>query len=752
MKKERKQDLSSPEEEALEKRVHDMMDVAAEDEPTTATQPPSPPKTAKSISIIHADEVEPDGAPSSEDTVEPEPTPVKDAEPATTAPLVQKTAKKKVAVTHLDDEPAPAAVVAAESTFDTTAPGTVTGPPEVTTPAKPEKPVSTAPTPQLIKATFAKPTAKLEQPEPLPLPDDPVTVGDLIDKDSVSPLTAQIESSETDRAVSAIIAEESDQLLDAQQPVAPVRTSPKAQKSSPSFLKLLVTSSGFRWAIFLLLVAALVGVGLYPKSRYYALNQAGVRSAASVTIIDQSTLRPLKNAKASIAGVTVTSDENGTVQFSQLPLGPTKLTIEKRAFATHTQSVTVGWGSNPLADVNLKPQGTQYSFQIKDALSGKAVSAGEASVGELVATADSNGLIKLTLDDIESDSVEVTIKAGGYRDQKIKLSLDTAAPTEVLMSPSRQVSFISKRTGKYDLFVVDADGKYESLLLKGTGNESADITLLQHPTDDIVIMVSSREGTYTSDGRLLNNLTFVNLKDKTTKTITSSTQIRAIDWIGSRLVYVSLNDDADADDPARYKLMSFDYKSGDNRQLASTNYFNSVVSAAGKIYYAPASAYQNGINVGVFAVFADGSGKQPILDQESWNLIRTAHDELTIAVQQEWFTYKPGDDKAQKRSVQPSDTAPRVYTDSPNGKHSAWVDTRDGKGVIVLYDVTKKSETVLVSQNGLTGPVRWLNNSTLLFRSATGRETADYVISIDGGASRKVSDVTNTAGIDRWTY
>lgn len=753
MKKERKQDLSSPEEEALEKRVHDMLDITAE-EVSVDTEPvvAEPAKVSKSISVTHADEdvVEDSNVVTqTPDLTEAAKVPV---ETVSTAPLLPTKAAKKVLVTHAEEtdevvsKPPDAKKVKATETPEPV----VKGAPEVVIESTAK---AKQPTPQLIKATFAKPTVQSAENDNLPPLIEPTTVGDLMDKDSVSPLAAQIESNETDRAVNDIIAAESDQLLAVQQPAVPLKnSSKKSSKSSPGLFKLLITSSGFRWAIFLLVVALFVGAGTYPKSRYYALNKAGVTSAASVTIIDQSTLRPLKNAKATLAGETVTSDDNGKVAFAKLRLGPSKLVIEKRAFATYTQSVTVGWGSNPLADVSLKPQGTQYEFQIKDALSGKAVISVEASVGELVATADEAGKIKLTLDDIESETAEVTIKAAGYRDQKITIELDKSLPTEVLMTPARQVSFISKRTGKYDLYTIDIDGKNEKLILKGTGNESADIALLQHPSADIVIMISTREGTYTSDGRLLNNLTFVNLKDQTTKTVASSTQVRAIDWIGSRLVYVVLNDDANADDPARYKLMSFDYKSGDNRQLASTNYFNSVVSAAGKIYYAPASAYQNGINIGVFAVSADGSGKQPILDQESWNIIRTAHDELTIAVQQEWYTYKPGDDKAQKRSGQPSDTAPRVYVDNPSGSNSAWVDTRDGKGVIVLYDSNKKSDTVLLSQNGLTGPIRWLNATTLLFRSTTGRETADYVVSTDGGSARKVTDVTNTAGIDRWTY
>jgi Tol biopolymer transport system component len=250
----------------------------------------------------------------------------------------------------------------------------------------------------------------------------------------------------------------------------------------------------------------------------------------------------------------------------------------------------------------------------------------------------------------------------------------------------------------------------------------------------------------------MQTLTYVNLKDNAVKTVTSSSQIKAIDWVGTRLVYVMLDDNAANDSAMRYKLMSYDYVSGDNRQLAQTNYFNSVVPMGGRIFYAPASAYQNGINVGVFAVHADGSGKEVILDKEAWNMFRTDHDTITIAVEQEWYNFKQGANKAEKLAGQPNDTTSRMYVDSPDGKHSIWVDNRDGKGTLMLYDAAKKTESVLLSESGITGPIRWLTNTAFIYRTANSGESADYVLPITGGSSHKISDVTNASGIDRWSY
>lgn len=725
MAKERKQDLASPEEESLEQHVREMLDVNIPDEATAppkkgkeAAKTKEQPATPQSISIAvtHAEDAEPEKDTALDAAISEANEQL--VHEVGTAPLVAesqakpKKAAKKVEV-EADKEPE------------------TVGEPEEAPAGGDES------APQETQADI----------------DSSATLGELME--TTSPLEAELESAETDKAVSEIIASESDQLLsvqDAAAPESPPTPAKKDKKNRPSLLGLVVRSPSFRWTLFALLLISLAAAGAYPKTRYYALNKAGVRSSASITITDQSTLRPLKNAKVTLAGQTVTSDEKGEANLSNLLLGPTELIIEKRAYTTEKQTVTVGWGSNPLTDTSLKPQGVQYTFQVNDVFSGKPITDVEASVGEQSATADEKGEIKLALDQIENDEVEVTFNAPGYRTLMHKQKLASKEATTITLTPSKPVAFISKRSGVYDLYKIDVDGKNESLVLKGTGKESNDVALYQHPTGDVVMLLSARDGTFGVDGVLKQTLSYVNLKDNSTKVVISSSQVKAIDWIGTRLVYVMLDDAAAQDSTSRYKLMSYDYVSGDNRQLAVTNYFNNVVSMGGRIYYAPASAYQNGINVGVFAAHADGSGKEALLDKEAWNMFRTARDTLTIAVQQEWYSFKQNASKPEKLSGQPSETMSRVYVDSPNAKHSIWIDNRDGKGTIVLYDTEKNAESVLMSDNGVGGPIRWLNNTTFVYRVSTNRETAEYVLSISGGSPQKVVDVTNTSGLERWTF
>ncbi len=747
MKEERKQDLGGPNEEALEQHVREMLDITVPDEPvlekeTTAPEKPKPKaksvKKAVSINVVdHAETEQTEEVPVTDPELVAaiEATNEQLTEQTTTAPLLEPAPKvlakgKKVAVVHSDDleeEVSPVLDTTETEASEESSEESV----EVEQAATEEVPIDLDP---------------IEEAKP-----DPEATIDSLLQDS--PLEGAIESAETEKAVSDIIASESDELLAVQDSKisVPAKTKQK-RRGLRAFLSAWAHSSAARWLTFLVLVAGGIAVFATPTSRYYLLNHAGVRSSASVVVTDQSTLQPLKNVKVTLAEQTVQTDSEGKAQFSQLRLGPTNLVIEKRAFAESRKDVTIGWGSNPLTSVALTPTGSQYTFVITDTFSGKPITTAEATVGESSSTANEKGEIKLTLAKVEEPKVKVALKAAGYRDETVELDLSTKQDTKVQLTSAHKVAFVSKRTGKYGVYKIDADGKNESLVLAGTGSETAEITLAAHQTNDVAILVSTRDGKRASDGALLQSLTFINLKDGTTKPVTESTQIRLVDWIGTRMVYVQLTKDAGAEDPGRYKLMSYDYISGDNRQLATSNYFNDIISASGKIYYAPTSAFQNGVNLGVFIVHADGSGKQPLLNQESWNMFRASYDRITMAVEQDWYEYLFGDKNPNKLNGQPTNTTSRVYVDSPDAKHSVYIDNRDGKGTLIVYDTQTKTESTLYAQNGLRGPVRWLDNHTLIHRISTTQETADYALSILGGSSKKIIDTTNTSGIDRWSY
>jgi hypothetical protein len=725
--KERPEDLAPETDEEIEARVHRMLDPTLPDEEPDAepaTAPDMPAKSKKIAITHHQDSTETPTAPPVKSKKKTTSKSAADEEQVITAPPVPDDLKKTI------EEANGTLVTKAASVTDETDEATEEDLKELGKVAADE--VVEAPEPESTKeATTNAEDEEAELPEVL-------------------------NDEATEKAIDDITAAESDELLaveDEERDFLRTESEEKPRRGLGGVLRDFVHSKALRWLIFILLLGLIGAVGAIPTTRYYALNTAGVRSSASIKVIDQSTLQPLKDVKVQLGDQTVMTDSAGTATFGHLKLGTAGLVIQKRAFAPINETITVGWGSNPLGDRNLSPVGSQYSFTVTDFLSGKPMAKVAASAGDADAQSDDKGQIKLTLEHSSDPTVNVVLSIEGYRDEKITLDLSSKQNMSVKMVPVRKEVFISKRSGTYDLYSIDVDGKNEQLVLKGTGNERDDLALVAHPRDEVVALVSTRDGKRNKDGYLLSNLTIINLRDNTSKSIAQSEQIQIANWIGTRLVYVQVASGASAADPNRQRLMSYDLKTSDNRQLASSNYFNDVLTAGNRIYYAPSSANQpNGVTASLFRVYPDGSSKQTVLAQETWNLFRTAYDKIVISIPGEWYDYKLEDGAPTKLEGQPADVVSRVYVDSPTGLESLRVDNRDGKGVLLVYDVNAKSEKTLRTQSGLKNPVRWLSDRVIVYRVHTDQETADYALSLDGGEPVKLQDITDTGGVDKWYY
>src|SRR5690606_32806697 len=226
-----------------------------------------------------------------------------------------------------------------------------------------------------------------------------------------------------------------------------------------------------------------------------------------------------------LSGQTGITDDNGYVKLSPIKLGKQQMQVDRRAFASTTRAVTIGWGSNPLPDLALSPTGLQYSFKTVDFLSGKPIVKAEASSGEFSAFSNENGDILLTVDTKADEDVSVTIKAEGYRDETMVAAANT---TEVKMVAGTKHLFVSKRSGKYDIYKIDADGKYEELVLSGTGAERDDLVLAAHPNRSVAALMSTRENLRNSDGYLLNTITIIDAITNEKKDIDRSEQFKIV--------------------------------------------------------------------------------------------------------------------------------------------------------------------------------------------------------------------------------
>lgn len=770
MENERKEDLN-PRAEDIEEKVKRMLDPSIPDEPE------APPEVSKSkpqknaieaVSVPVLDESNADALPSA--PVLPAGLPKSTTGP-TKADAASKPKKVVIPISHdFDDEPS---AIKKGGVADDTGQSI----------SDSEKTAGTAPSIKKITITehgdsaggvaeqLDEVIAGLNADEPVevgPVDQEEKTIGQLIDDAAqeadtdalAQPLPeklplddpAVIADPETDKAVAEIVAAEGDELLEIEDAVRdtdqPVSTAKKPRLSLGNALKRFLAKPVVRTSILVLLVGGVVAAMFIPGTRYYALNGVGVRASSSLVVLDDSSQQPLKNAKISIGGVSGTTDEAGKVNLSKVKLGLNVLTIDKRAFAPVSKKVVVGWGSNPLGDFKLNPTGTQYSFMVADFLTGKPVTKIEANSNYASAVSDEKGLIKLTIDKPADKKFEVTLKGAGLRTELLSIDPNDTTLRALKLVPERKQAFVTKRSGEYDMYAAYIDGKDEKLVLAGSGNERDDAVIVPHPSSHSVAYVSTRAGQHNSDGYLLSNLLLVNVDDNTTTNIGVAERIQIIGWSGDRLLYEQIAAGTSANSPGRYRLMSYNIKDAASKELASSNFFNDVTLANGVIYYAPSSAYQTG-QTALYKVNPDGTNLQTVFGQEVWNIFRTSYDHFALSVQQLWYDYRLGDKAPVKLNSAPPNQVSRIYVDSADGKHSAWVDKRDGKGVLLSYDTNTKTEAILNSQSGLSYPVNWLNDSVVVYRIKTDQETADYAMSIDGGKPVKIRDVTNTAGLER---
>jgi len=559
-------------------------------------------------------------------------------------------------------------------------------------------------------------------------------------------------------AVDDIVAHESDEVLKAEDEERNGEAEPPKQKRSfKEWIRKVWAIPAARWGIIIGVILLLIATAVVPASRYFILNTVGVRASLGTTVVDSSTLLPLKNVTVSVNGVSAQTDNKGVAKLEHLKLGSATMQVSKRAFTTITQNLPIGWGSNPEGQQRLSASGTQYTFVVVDFLSGKPIPKAEATSGEGNAISDKNGKIVLSLDTsgkADQDEIGIQITASDYRDETVKITASNKETNSVKMVPSRKDVFISNRSGKYDIFTIDVDGKNEKKIVSGTGIERADQDLAVQQNGDLAAYVATRENARNSDGYLLSTLYLIDTKSGNLTKIDQSEQIQLVGW-GSdgHLVYVKIAAGASGANPKRYRLITVNSKNtNETKEIASANAFNDVVMAGDKVLYAPSNALNDNPNPGLFIVSADGTGSVTITSKETLNIFRTDHNTVTVNASGTFYTYKIGSAPNTMAVTANQSSINRLYIDSFTGNKSLWVDNRDGKGLLLSYDKTTQKDSTLASQIGLKLPVFWLNDNDAVFRVNDGKQTADYVINVNGGEAKRIQDVSDVAGIGRWYY
>lgn len=546
---------------------------------------------------------------------------------------------------------------------------------------------------------------------------------------------------QTDAAVDDIMQKDAEAVLPGGQ------AHEKAVIMKPSLFDRLKNAWFFWWdnkwsrygtIIFAVLLA--LGVIFVKPVRNLFLNTAGIRASVIVNVLDGATNLPLQNAVVSVDGVSGETNNNGEVRLTGIHLGSHEVSISKIAFAAVKKQVDFGMRIVDLGEVTLKPTGQKLTFEFADYLSGKSVADVQVASGKATAKSNKDGKAILTI--APGSDEDITVAKEGIRTDKVSLQEAQAGTVKRKLVPAAPAIFISKESGKYDVYKMYVDGKDKEVLLAGTGLETQSIVVLPKPDGQKVAVVSSRDDKRNKDGYLLTGLFVVDTETGDQVNIEYSEQVTLLGWRGDTLLYSQVVAGASAANPNRQKIIAYDFAANKRFQLASANYFAGAELIGNTLYYT-VSATDPNAKESFARVNIDGTAKKTLYTGDTWGLLRSDYTKLKFQTPNKWYEYTLGA-SAPVESTPPSEYGSKYFVDNPDGKTSAWVDIRDNKGVLLVRNLADGKDKELTTQKNMQLPSYWLNTSVIVYRVAGASEVAEYAVSVDSGAPRKIADVSLT--------
>jgi len=576
-----------------------------------------------------------------------------------------------------------------------------------------------------------------------PTADEVVAPSEQSDDDTRSDEDAIIEDKATDDAVDEIVSHEGDEVLNVEDEAREEADEDFDDEPSNFWstaglvLSLPFRTSVGRWLTFFAIVVIATVIGWIPTSRYWVLNTAGVRASSSITIDDASTQLALPNVRVAIAGRVAYTNTDGSVNLTNLRLGPEVVTVSRPGFATLTQPVTIGWGDNPLSNFALNAVGAHFTIQVNDYATGKPISGVVATSGDASALSDQNGAISLVLGDVSGATAPVSITMDGYTTATVTVNTTNPKAVTVNLVPTQRVVYVGLTNGAYDLYKSYVDGSDPVVLLPGSGDENpATMALATSSDGSYAALVSTRDTQTDTAGNSYDTLSLVNVTTGSTVTLAHAEQVQLLDWIGTRLIFEQV---VESGTTTTTSIISYDYSSNSRVQLVSAPKLNVALTVQGVVYYAVAAS--SGIRPGFYSVNPDGGSFQTVYNQEVLGVLRTNYNTLLLQTDTGWLTYTAGADSATTTASPTSFVNPQ-YIDSPDGTQSLWMNN----GVLTDHTIATNKDSAVRTAAGVSYPVEWLGDDAVVYRVTSPSGTFDYVGGVSGSVSHKIATVVNTSG------
>jgi hypothetical protein len=548
----------------------------------------------------------------------------------------------------------------------------------------------------------------------------------------------------------------------------------KPKRTFKQKLGTLLRSRKF-WLIFVVtLIALSLALWFVQPTRWWLVNTFGARNTLTITTIApgeaKAKVSRLGNVAVTIDGKSYKTDSQGKLTVPNVPYGKISISTKKAGYQDVNYGVTLdqdpflhrlgGQETDDAArkiELSLKATGIPVAFKVIDSLSGKPVSVGEFTIGDVVAKPDDQGLVSIKIPGTDDSKVAVSTNFGGkYVDQKFDVALDdTATPNvktmpEIKVVPGGKHYFVGKRSGVLTVYSSNLDGSDVQPIIAGTGQETDSTAFAVSPDGKYGVLSSSRDGARNSKQDMLQRIYVVDLASKQLTKVDEGVGVTFADWSASTLVYTTTAYDATANNYPT-TLRSVDTSSKRVYNFESADFISVGTVAFDKVVYQKyVSAGPDAITSPILRVSPVNAAAMKTLGEKTdfGTYLQLDFDRIAFKTghDQAWHEYNLNTDQSKSIS-QPSsgsNTIQYISTAQGGGDGRLMIDRVDGKYTLFVKDMSTGATTPLYGADGLGGPISWVGD-VITYRVVNSQETADYAISLNGGKPVKITDVTATS-------
>jgi len=524
-----------------------------------------------------------------------------------------------------------------------------------------------------------------------------------------------------------------------------------------------------KWTIPASVLIFLLVLGAIPITRN---NIAGLvlKKDLSIKVLDATANTPVSGATVASDGVSAQTDGTGKAVLHHLKPGHHKLSLSKKYYQDRVVDSSVSlFGAVKVTAIDLTATGRQVKITVTNLITKQTLANVDIKVADISAKTDNSGSATVVLP-VGSGEQKASLSLDGYNDSKVsvKASNDKIQENNFALTPTGQVYFLSKLSGKIDVVKTNLDGSSRQTVLAGTGNEQDQGTVLLASRDwKYLALLSRRAGSSAS-------LYLINTSDDSLTTMDEGDADFSLNgWVGDNFVYTVTRNGTQLWQANRQVIKSYSAPakkaitldqttaSGSGSSDYITELIGGVYAYNDQVFYiknwtssytGSSSAELSTKQATLNSVKPDGSAKKAI---KSFGLAtgttaiditleeRVANPEqvnlkFSDGTKDNFYVYANGQVKDQ-----PSQTSDGFYSasystylQSPSGDNTFWSDPRDGKNTLFIGDDSGQNAKQLATLSDYNTYGWYTDNYLLVSKNSSEL----YAMSKDGKNAIKISD------------